>query len=96
MQKWEYTFIEYVREQKGFDFRNGVYYWGDDRSIDLSIKDRLNKFGREGWEVASTCGTNSYICWTLRRPLNSVVASKTTREPAKTTRPKKSAKGQVK
>lgn len=96
MQKWEYAFIEYVREQKGFDFRNGVYYWGDDRTINLSIKDRLNKFGREGWEVSSTCGTNNYICWTLRRPLNPNTASKETKKLTKNTSSKKPAKGQVK
>jgi hypothetical protein len=81
MQKWEYAFIEYVREQKGFDFRNGVYYWGDDRTITLSIKDRLNKFGREGWEIVSTCGTNAYICWTLKKPLE--ISTKTAQKKKK-------------
>ncbi len=76
MQKWEYAFIEYVREQKGFDKRNGIYYWGDDKNITLSIKDRLNKLGKEGWEIASTCGTNAYICWTLKRPLQETVRQK--------------------
>lgn len=83
MQKWEYAFIEYVREQKGFDLRNGVYYWGDDRSITLSIKDRLSKFGQEGWEVVGTCGTNAYICWTLKRPLKDTVLQEQKTPPSK-------------
>lgn len=96
MQNWEYAFIEYVREQKGFDLRNGVFYWGDDRGITLSIKDRLNNFGREGWEVASTCGTNNYICWTLRRQLNSSETPKLIKKPSKKMEIKKSIRKPVK
>ena len=77
MQKWEYTFIEYVKEQKGFNLKNGVYYWGDDKSLSLSIKERLNKFGKDGWEIVGSCGTNSYICWTFKRPIKNAIKSPT-------------------
>ena len=68
MQKWEYKFI---RIRKVTDQGKGTVSWEwDDASLKGTVEDRLNEFGKLGWEVVGCSGGDGTISWTFKRPLD--------------------------
>lgn len=61
MQRWEYLVLERVNVDKpgltgGAKYGGDAKYegvWGDDNKNQMSVQDRLNKLGMEGWELVS-------------------------------------------
>ena len=55
-QKWEYSV-----------FSRSAGVWSDDRYDGRSPKEKLNDFGKEGWELVSVCYDNSGYNFYMKR-----------------------------
>lgn len=72
MQRWEYLILNHSRapENKGEDLLDAPR-WTDDRELDMSIVERLNKLGEEGWELVNFSPVVGNAIMALKRPLSS-------------------------